>query len=575
MRSCNIARQGKVVTPRFALDLLPNVDNRLLRVYNQNFEKEEEDAESSEDEKDKDDDKSDDEHDRKETEADSDLLIGFHDQSLRLFFRYGDTGPYPLRSAPSIGNLMILEDVAATLTLPKPANTTTRDRSAIRYACRFWKAHLKELKREDLTDEQAATVVQILYDILQNKGEALKKIEDVSNYRVFTALGDTKEMSEEYLDVVALWAQHALALPASYLSASILDTMRAIAQDKRRTYFLLARGHIQDWFSAESEDVASWAFRAAHSTLEQASDALPADSDLRAYYEKSKGSYGVAYGFDPSIESFRILADAFPNIPKNAQAYCSIAKLMLLFGHVKPSIDLFRTSFANITDKEPDRELFELHFQMAKALFPTEEDRLRRTGFVNEKEAEPFDGEDDEARTARVTEALNHLNQAILHRPATIHEDDYDLFLSVSETFRRRVQAELELGRLEAVVPDMREFMTEMAKHEANFKSFPADIIPIVAAMAKKEQWDGIIAIMKMVRPRDRSEYFSRLYSTTAAFEQAGVRTGETRYVLEVFEETCKLLAEYWIYPTAVVRRAESTCRRWARRATSPRPSGC
>ncbi|KAK0725943.1 hypothetical protein B0H67DRAFT_681171 [Lasiosphaeris hirsuta] len=283
------------------------------------------------------------------------------------------------------------------------------------------------------------------------------------------------------------------------------ETMAAIVQDKRQIYVLFSLGHIFNWFNTgELRFNATTSFKLAHKALRQCKDLLPENTELQAYFEDFTAD--EAWGFDPPEKSFMVLANTFPDIQKTPKAYRSIDTVMSACDYIKPGIDLFRSCVAKTTDKE---DLFQLHSALGRILFQTDEDE-RLSYDPSKSKRNPYEGEEEAAKTARICEALEHLNNAIAAKPTLFDktsDDDWELLSMMPDDHQRRVRAHLELGGMSSLLRGVGAYTDEM-KAYADHKYFGTDLSAIIPALAKRGQWADMMRLMRMISAKDRARSF-------------------------------------------------------------------
>lgn len=253
--------------------------------------------------------------------SDAENLLGFQERSLRAYFRRPSDDPDGFRSTPTQAHVTIFSMVSAIL-----SNLGKRESQAAQkltqYAAQWVFSHLLEIDVDQVSDRQAAVVLESLFSILSNKNDALKPIEELTDgsSTIFTL----QTSLEVVLKNLSSWSKRALSLPSNSISYEAVNFYRPLLQEPSRVFIPISRAHIHNWFSARWISDSYAAFGCAHFSFQQGQK-LP---ELRQ--NKVLLEYFQGYEKNSVItqESFDIVSNVFWDIVKTSAAYKGIGMAM-------------------------------------------------------------------------------------------------------------------------------------------------------------------------------------------------------------------------------------------------------
>jgi hypothetical protein len=230
---------------------------------------------------------------------------------------------------------MILETICSIFMSLKDNPEIQSEKDLLTYGAQFWKAHLREIDIGVLSSDEVKVVIENLYVILDNKNNAMKKIqlwcfEFSSTPSIF---GHTAEDADETLGVIQKWAERAIRLPSTGGQFStIQEWFRPLVQNPSRIYIGNARSHISNWFqTSDWQHQAAWSFRYAHEALRKGHtkglQELKQNTQLHDHFNQHVVNPNwTQQRFDK--DSIQTVANAFWDVPKSYRAYWAIAMAM-------------------------------------------------------------------------------------------------------------------------------------------------------------------------------------------------------------------------------------------------------
>ncbi|KAL1884038.1 hypothetical protein Daus18300_000147 [Diaporthe australafricana] len=254
--------------------------------------------------------------------SDADNLLGFQERSLRAYFRRPNDSPDGLRSTPTQAHVTIFSMVSAILSRPNESELDQAKRSLTVYAAEWMFAHLLEIGADQVNDQQAAVVLESLFNILSNKNDALQPIEELTegDGTIFTLHADL----EGTLKALSTWSKRALSMPSNSISYEAINFYRPLLQEPYRVFIPIARAHINNWFAGRSNSDSFAAFRCAHFSLQQGQK-LPELRQNQVLLEYFQGyeKTGVL-----TEQSFEVISNVFWDVAKTSAAYKGIGMAM-------------------------------------------------------------------------------------------------------------------------------------------------------------------------------------------------------------------------------------------------------
>lgn len=276
--------------------------------------------------------------DQNEAQEDLTVLLGFQERSLRAYFKKSDVGKNGLRSSASEAHMMIFETVARAFMVLGNESTSQAESDILAYGARYWRYHLAQVDIGALGDQDAREAVEYLHSVLDNKSNALQKIQQGLGNMLDawpSVFGDTLSEADETLCVVQRWAERAINLPSTSQFSAIQEWFRPLVQNPARIYIGNARHHISNWFqTSDWVDPAYYAFRHAFEALRRAYHKglpeLQQNEKLRKHFEKVGDD---EEGFTTE-EAVMVVSNAFWDVPKSSRAYWTVAMALKRLSHV-------------------------------------------------------------------------------------------------------------------------------------------------------------------------------------------------------------------------------------------------
>lgn len=254
--------------------------------------------------------------------SDADNLLGFQEKSLRAYFRRPSDNPDGLRSTPTQAHVTIFSMVSAILSRPNESEFDQAKNSLTVYAAEWIFAHLLEMGADQVNDQQAAVVLENLFNILSNKNDALKPIEGLTGggSTIFTLHTEL----EATLKTLSTWSRRALSMPSNSISYEAINFYRPLLQEPNRVFIPIARAHINNWFAGRMAYDSFVAFGCAHSSLEQGQKLpeLGQNQIVLEYFQKYEKNGAFTQ------KSFEVISNVFWDVAKTSAAYKGIGMAM-------------------------------------------------------------------------------------------------------------------------------------------------------------------------------------------------------------------------------------------------------
>ncbi|KAI9704629.1 MAG: hypothetical protein M1820_005377 [Bogoriella megaspora] len=151
------------------------------------------------------------------------------------------------------------------------------------YASRYWDLHFLQISVNDVAEEQVCRVISLLSQVFQNIGNPLAKIEE--SRRAFELSGKFVPcpiITKSAFESIPAWLERAEKV-VSMLEPNVIRWLRRSQSDPKTCLQDLLRSHGQNWYKANSNHSAYWAFMMAVQVLyllENASGNTPSDDLL-------------------------------------------------------------------------------------------------------------------------------------------------------------------------------------------------------------------------------------------------------------------------------------------------------
>lgn len=228
---------------------------------------------------------------------------------------------------------MILETISKIYMGLKDDPYTMAELDLLTYCGQNWKNHMFEINLDELSDDEARKVIENVYMILDNKNNALKKIQlwNTGWSTTPSILGNDDVTSEKTLSAIQQWAYRAIRLPSlGGQFSTIQEWFRPLAQDPARIYIRNARSHIINWFQTSAwQYQAGDSFRYAHEALRKGHlknlPELRQNQQLSDHFNNFEVE-NANKGYDE--KAILAIAGAFWDVPKSYRAFWAIAMTM-------------------------------------------------------------------------------------------------------------------------------------------------------------------------------------------------------------------------------------------------------
>jgi hypothetical protein len=525
---------------------------------------------------------------------DMDIYLSFQERSLREYFRDNEPNPDSLRSAPSIGNMMMFEAIAAILTTPSNINKGTQAERILQIYCStHWMKHLQEIKCGELNDDQAANVINSLYAILSNRDNSLRVFEQNWRLEGHTIFGTSEEQEKKALDALHEWASRAIRTRSSALAPGATDWIRPLIRNQDIIYIILAEAHVANWFLGAQDFWGAYAsFLFAHASLEHGRDMLKYRPDLLNYFEE-RSKAGDSGEDNITAESIRIVSKSSWQMEMimTSQSYRAIGMAMLAKGFQEPSLIQFELSLQNADDSrdkilvyskmaevlvdlahlaakreeeaKPEKDTNNVLGPKTDATDPKQENGDQHcsesealnsnTGLTphHESGVDASPNNKDESPKAEVSSkewiqrALDCLASAQELIPKLEYDGDPDLDRELNNAVRsvhaQLARAELIQGDTEHLVSHLTEAM-KVPKDKDNLILYLLNIPEVFRQLAKKEQWSTIMDVFNLLPKEDRLYFIWFEEDDDHLLRKAGKMTDQFQLVVSAYKDGIRML---------------------------------
>lgn len=504
-----------ILTTEMSMSIEEELDGRLSRLLRVSGSRGEQvgDDESSEDDLDQAIDE--------ETESaiqrasDADNLLGFQERSLRAYFRRPSDDPDGFRSTPTQAHVTIFSMVSAILSKLSKRESQSAQRLT-QYAAHWVFSHLLEIGVDQVSDRQAAAVLESLFNILSNKNDALKPIEDLTNgnstiFTLHTSL-------DVVLKTLSSWSKRALSLPSNSISYEAINFYRPLLQEPSRVFIPISRAHINNWFSARWQTDSYAAFGCAHFSLQQGQKLpeLRQNKVLLEYFQGYEKSSMI------SQKSFEIVSNVFWDIVKTSAAYGGIGMAMRYENMHEAAIE-----------------------QLDIGLGDGSIDDLVRFGLLSSKGMAFLDlsssAEPGEKKDQLLSNTLETFDSALMayDKLAEADKDRTTFKLSAADNYEARAKALALTGQFDLSIRDLKSCLG------LNPNGLFLDITPdLVSACAAAHEWERVMTILQALPQTSLANYFLISEPNNLILAQeAAKRSGQGLAFLGLYSLAAKYLA--------------------------------
>lgn len=503
-----------IIATEMSISIEEELDGRLSRLLrvSGSGDKEAEDAESSENELEQGIDE--DAEVSTQRASDADNLLGFQERSLRAYFRRPSDDPDGLRSNSTQAHVTIFSMVSAILSKLNKSESSAAQ-SLTGYAASWAFVHLQEIAVDQVNDQQAAVVLESLFNILSNKNDALKPIEELTDgtstiFTLHTKLDDV-------LKALSSWSRRALSLPSTSISYEATNFYRPLVQEPRRIFIPISRAHINNWFAARWIYDSYAAFGCAHFSLQQGQK-LP---ELRQNHVLLEYYQGYEKTGTISQQSFEIVSNVFWDVAKTSAAYEGIGMAM------------------------KNRDLYEASIiQFDLGLSDGSIDDIVRFGLLSSKGnaflALGSSAEPGEKRDQLLSKSLETFDLALeaYNKLAEAERKKSNLSASAANNYEDRAKALALTGKFDLSLRDVKSSLDIHPEYLA------MDIVPdLVSACAKAHEQGMIMQILQALPPETLSNYLlAGEPENIKSAQEAAKRAGEGAALVELYNSAAKYM---------------------------------
>lgn len=265
-----------------------------------------------------------------EIEEEASTFLSFHDRSLKRYFcRKTQDQATSFGCTSAEGQVIVFRTCSTILTMPEKDKGLGGSRLE-RYASEWLFYHLVCIPTDPKGDTDgmlAGVVLESIHNVLTNKHNGLRRLEAEAGDRgehgdVLGGYGITEKST---LELLSKWAHRAKDLTPKQLPLETQEWFSPFLHEPLRIFIPLSRGHISNWFSANSPEGAYCSFISAHCALQKGRNIpeLKQNSNLVKHLnESTKGEEII------TDHSFEVIANCYPDIPKTPSSYNGISMAM-------------------------------------------------------------------------------------------------------------------------------------------------------------------------------------------------------------------------------------------------------
>ncbi|KAH7136344.1 hypothetical protein EDB81DRAFT_693393 [Dactylonectria macrodidyma] len=427
------------------------------------------------------------------------LPVKFMERSMRGFFREDPKQNGSLRWRASEAQRQMFLDTAK-LARPRPVGTMLVDTGVKIYTVHNVFRHWALIEPEQHSLEEQAEVMEAFGIILSNK-------QDFAIMAEWQKVDYKKNFTDKTFERISQWAKLLDTDAKQHLSEPTVEWWTGLAENPRKCFLQLALGHGQRIYAAADLKAATFSFKAVRQALE-----LSHMEDMLA--TQAKKNFKSAFGhYDRKVpltdeQAVLGLEDVLPNVKMGVNAYRAVAMLLLSQKHKKP---------AEATCKKAI-ELSEKPLDKVKSLELMTRIYLKK--------------DDTENATTNILSCMENLDDATV--PASLKRT----------VLLTKAKAETEADDFKAAAES---YSRARAIDPANLisgKFLDEEISLFIDEEGKK----GYIDVLKKWSPLERVNWMAWDYEDSssddrhAALRDAALESGETDFVLGIYEEAIRYL---------------------------------
>lgn len=207
-------------------------------------------------------------------------LVKVLNRPLKDYLRRNDTESPNLRISTNRCHIMIFELSIKLICSLDPQLAKDGGSALNGYAATYWGKHFQEIELQKASDQEVASIMQMMRCILTNYNDAAKFIEahcdtDDDMFFYVESLGITKRVGNEFIDSLMLWMERASEMSSDAVDEATLQWIRKSMHEPLKLIAPLAKGHIVNWLGDSKDKSNSYSFAVDLLNLVSYSRALP------------------------------------------------------------------------------------------------------------------------------------------------------------------------------------------------------------------------------------------------------------------------------------------------------------
>jgi hypothetical protein len=199
---------------------------------------------------------------------------------LKDYLRRNDTESPNLRISTKRCHITIFELSVKLICSLDPQSAKEGGSTLNRYAATYWGKHFREIELQKASDQEVASVMQMMRCILTNYNDAAKFIEahcdtDDDTDFYYESLGMTTRVGNEFMDTLALWMERASAMSPDVVDEATLQWIRKSRREPLKLMAPLVKGHIVNLLGESKDKSNSYDFAVDLLNLVSRTQAVP------------------------------------------------------------------------------------------------------------------------------------------------------------------------------------------------------------------------------------------------------------------------------------------------------------
>jgi hypothetical protein len=207
-------------------------------------------------------------------------LVKVLNRPLKDYLRRNDTESPNLRISTKRCHITIFELSVKLICSLDPQSAKEGGSTLNRYAATYWGKHFREIELQKASDQEVASVMQMMRCILTNYNDAAKFIEahcdtDDDTDFYYESLGMTTRVGNEFMDTLALWMERASAMSPDVVDEATLQWIRKSRREPLKLMAPLVKGHIVNLLGESKDKSNSYDFAVDLLNLVSRTQAVP------------------------------------------------------------------------------------------------------------------------------------------------------------------------------------------------------------------------------------------------------------------------------------------------------------